>query len=61
MTQFINHLQRFLKSEDGPTTVEYAVMLALILVVCLASINHLGRHTVEHFDDVADLFVAAGG
>ncbi len=61
MNQFINHLQRFLKSEDGPTTVEYAVMLALILIVCLASINHLGRHTVDQFEDAGNLWAAAGG
>ena len=33
---------RFLKSEDGPTAVEYAVMLALIVVVCIAAITSLG-------------------
>ena len=32
----------FLKREDGPTAVEYAVMLALIIVVCLAAITTLG-------------------
>jgi len=30
---------RFLKSEDGPTAVEYAVMLMLILTVCIGSIQ----------------------
>jgi len=32
----------FLKREDGPTAVEYAVMLALIIVVCIAAIAALG-------------------
>ena len=32
----------FLKREDGPTAVEYAVMLALIIVVCIAAITTLG-------------------
>ena len=32
----------FLKKEDGPTAVEYAVMLALIIVVCIAAITALG-------------------
>ncbi len=33
-------VHRFLVSEDGPTAVEYAVMLALIIIVCLAAIHH---------------------
>jgi len=33
---------RFLKAEDGPTAVEYAVMLALIVVVCIAAITQIG-------------------
>ena len=61
MNQFINQIQRFLKSEDGPTSVEYAVMLALILVVCLASIDHLGRHTVEQFEAASNMWAPAGG
>jgi pilus assembly protein Flp/PilA len=32
----------FLMSEDGPTAVEYAVMLALIIVVCIAAVTALG-------------------
>ncbi len=32
-------VQRFLVSEDGPTAVEYAVMLALIIIVCLTAIT----------------------
>ena len=35
---------RFLKQEDGPTAVEYAVMLALIVVVCIAAITTLGSN-----------------
>jgi len=40
---------RFFKMEDGPTAVEYAVMLALILVVCLAAITTIGSNTNESF------------
>ena len=36
--------QRFLVSEDGPTAVEYAVMLALIVIVCLAAIQAIGTN-----------------
>jgi pilus assembly protein Flp/PilA len=34
----------FLKREDGPTAVEYAVMLALIVVVCIAAVTTLGNN-----------------
>jgi pilus assembly protein Flp/PilA len=45
-------LVEFLKSEDGPTAVEYAVMLALIIVVCLAAIQILGTNANSAFDTV---------
>ena len=37
MRQFAKNLVKFVKNEDGPTAVEYAVMLALIIVVCIAA------------------------
>ena len=43
----------FLKSEDGPTAVEYAVMLALIIVVCIAAISALGSNASATFNKVA--------
>ena len=46
---------RFLKSEDGPTAVEYAIMLALIVVVCLAAIQSVGTSSSSVFEDVADI------
>jgi pilus assembly protein Flp/PilA len=42
----------FLKSEDGPTAVEYAVMLALIIVVCLASVSVVGSRANSRFNKV---------
>jgi pilus assembly protein Flp/PilA len=42
----------FLKSEDGPTAVEYAVMLALIIVVCIAAISMLGSNANGVFTEV---------
>ena len=39
----------FLKREDGPTAVEYAVMLALIVVVCIAAITTLGSNANSTF------------
>ena len=46
-------VQRFLKSEDGPTAVEYAVMLALIVIVCLTAIRSIGTHANTTFTNVA--------
>ena len=42
----------FLKSEDGPTAVEYAVMLALIIVVCITAITALGTNANATFSYV---------
>jgi pilus assembly protein Flp/PilA len=44
---------RFLNAEDGPTAVEYAVMLALIIVVCITAITALGTNANEVFSNVA--------
>ena len=43
---------KFLKQEDGPTAVEYAVMLALIVVVCIAAITTMGQNTNSTFSFV---------
>jgi pilus assembly protein Flp/PilA len=42
----------FLQKEDGPTAVEYAVMLALIIVVCLAAITVVGTNASATFSKV---------
>jgi len=47
-------IARFFTSEDGPTAVEYAVMLALIIVVCLAAITTLGQNANTTFQNVAN-------
>ena len=46
-------MQRFLASEDGPTAVEYAVMLALIVLVCVASIRSIGTSANTTFENMA--------
>ena len=48
----LKKVQRFLVSEDGPTAVEYAVMLALIIIVCLASISAIGTSADATFKKV---------
>ena len=44
----------FLKNEDGPTAVEYAVMLALIIVVCITAISALGSNASNTFSYVGN-------
>ena len=46
-------VRRILKSEDGPTAVEYAVMLALIIIVCLTAITAIGSKASATFSNVA--------
>ena len=53
-------LVRFLKKEDGPTAVEYAVMLALIIVVCLAAISQLGQNANSSFSRISSSIGASG-
>jgi pilus assembly protein Flp/PilA len=50
----LNSVTKFLKSEDGPTAVEYAVMLALIVVVCLTAVRAIGSNAAAKFNTVKD-------
>ncbi len=43
---------QFVKKEDGPTAVEYAVMLALIVVVCIAAVTAIGTNSNATFSAV---------
>ena len=49
MSEVAKRLIRFLKREDGPTAVEYSIMLALIVVVCLTAIGTLGTQANDTF------------
>jgi len=53
MRCWITSVRNFLTSEDGPTAVEYAVMLALIVIVCLAAISSIGTNASGTFDKIA--------
>ena len=50
----------FMKREDGPTAVEYAVMLALIIVVCITAITTLGSNANGTFTKVGSAVNVAG-
>jgi pilus assembly protein Flp/PilA len=52
MNSAMSRVRRFLVSEDGPTAVEYAVMLALIVVVCVGIIKSLGTTISGTFSSV---------
>jgi pilus assembly protein Flp/PilA len=52
--QFASKIRRFFDSDDGPTAVEYAVMLALIVVICLATIRTIGTNAKTTFTTVAN-------
>jgi len=52
MFKFGKAVVDFLKAEDGPTAVEYAVMLALIIVVCITAITALGTNSNNTFSYV---------
>jgi pilus assembly protein Flp/PilA len=53
MRSLLGTVVRFLRAEDGPTAVEYAVMLALIIVVCISAITLLGNNAKATFSNVA--------
>jgi pilus assembly protein Flp/PilA len=53
MQRFWHNVLCFLHSEDGPTAVEYAVMLALIIVVCLAAVQTIGTNASSTFSSVS--------
>jgi pilus assembly protein Flp/PilA len=52
MRSLLRSVRNFFEKEDGPTAVEYAVMLALIIVVCIAAVTTLGRNANSTFSFV---------
>ena len=60
MTSLKNFVVDFLAREDGPTAVEYAVMLALIIVVCITAITALGTNANKTFTNVSNSMANVG-
>ncbi len=54
MKNIVKSVKNFLVSEDGPTAVEYAVMLALIVIVCLTAITSVGNNASATFTKAAN-------
>ena len=59
MRRFLHNVVEFVKREDGPTAVEYAVMLSLIIVVCLAAIAVLGQKASGTFTTIGQTIGAS--
>jgi pilus assembly protein Flp/PilA len=57
----IKLLKRLLREEDGPTAVEYGVMLALIVIACIGAVNSMANATAESFDTSAAELAGAMG
>ena len=60
MRKFTQAIVNFIQDESGPTAVEYAVMLALIVVVCIAAITTLGTNANNTFSYVGDKIGGSG-
>lgn len=50
----LNRIKQFLINEDGPTATEYAVMLALVIIICIAGITLLGETVNGVFNTVSE-------
>jgi pilus assembly protein Flp/PilA len=61
MSTWLGAIKKFVQAEDGPTAVEYAVMLALIIVVCIAAVTALGNNAAAVFNNVALNTAISGG
>jgi pilus assembly protein Flp/PilA len=54
MSKLVNSVKNFLVSEDGPTAVEYAIMLALIVIVCIGAVQSIGQSANSKFNAAND-------
>jgi pilus assembly protein Flp/PilA len=57
LSQFRRCIVDFVRKEDGPTAVEYAVMLALIIVVCIVAITALGTNANKSYTRVSNALI----
>ena len=57
---FINRLRRLFNDERGPTAVEYAVMLALIVVLVLGAVHSVGTVSSDKFQSVSSSLNGGG-
>lgn len=61
ITRILSPLRRFLRDEEGPTSVEYAVVAMLILLACMTAVQAFAKATGESFQDSSDKISRAFG
>ena len=61
MQRLTQGIVNFLKREDGPTAVEYAVMLALVIVVCIGALTMLGTNANKTFTTAGQRWGSSSG
>jgi pilus assembly protein Flp/PilA len=59
LARILNSLGKFVHEEDGPTAVEYAVMLSLIIMVCIGSVRAVANATRDSFDKSSQVIIPA--
>ncbi len=60
MKTFVKVCRRFLRDEEAPTATEYAVMLALIIVVAIGAVTLLGQRVSSTMGTAANAIPAGG-
>ena len=53
-TKTLGSIRRFLAEEDGPTAIEYMVMISIIVIACLVAIHTIGSITHASYEDSSD-------
>jgi len=61
MDRFYQAVLDFLKREDGPTSVEHAILISLIVVFCVSSISSIGNQQTKAFNTVANTLATSSG
>lgn len=61
MSKTLGKIRRFLAEEDGPTAIEYMVMISVIFIACLVAINTIGKITKGSYDQSSQSIKTAFG
>jgi pilus assembly protein Flp/PilA len=59
LSRYIAFVREFVQEDDGPTSVEYAMMLALIIVVCISAVSIIGQKSNQTFLKVGSALTAS--
>ena len=61
LVRTLKRLRKFLAEEDGPTSIEYMVMVSIIVIVCLLTINAIGQFTASSLSNTSASITSAVG